>query len=99
MSAECAVEYWSFPPRYDPDYLPERSSRYWFPRRETMPPEERNDLILERLKEITHYAYHASPFYRGKWDEAGFHPDIPVDETPDVDKNNDAETLNLREHA
>ena len=40
-----------------------------------MPPEERNDLILERLKEITHYAYHASPFYRGKWDEAGFHPE------------------------
>jgi len=69
------MEYWSFPPRYDPDYRPEPSSRYWFPRRETMPPEERNARILERLKEITHYAYHASPFYRNKWDEAGFYPE------------------------
>ncbi|GMQ96292.1 MAG: phenylacetate--CoA ligase [Gammaproteobacteria bacterium] len=69
------MEYWSFPPSYDPHYLPDRSSRYWFPRRETMPPEERNVFILERLKEITRYAYQASPFYRNKWHQAGFHPE------------------------
>lgn len=70
-----AMEYWSFPPKYDPDYRPDDSSRYWFPKRETISPEERNHHILERLKEVTRYAYETSPFYRNKWEQAGFHPD------------------------
>jgi len=69
------MECWSFPPRYDAGYLPERAARYWFPRRETMPAAERDRAILERLREVTRYAYAHAPFYRRKWDDAGFHPE------------------------
>jgi phenylacetate-CoA ligase len=69
------VEAWSFPPDYDERYLPPADSRYWFPRRETMPAGERERAILERLKHVCRYAYEHAPFYRRKWDEAGFHPD------------------------
>ena len=62
-------------PRYDERYAPPVGSRYWFPTRETMPPVEREAAILARLKEVTHYAWEHAPFYRRKWDEAGFHPD------------------------
>ena len=50
------MEAWSFPPRYDAHYLPPEGSRYWFPKRETMPPAERDAAILARLKEVTRYA-------------------------------------------
>ncbi len=69
------MEFWSFPPRYDSHYCPDFSSRYWFPERETMDSEVRNQAILERLRLIVKYAYERAPFYRSKWDEAGFHPD------------------------
>ena len=69
------MESWSFPPVYDPHYLPDRAARHWFPRRETMPSAEREKAILARLKELTRYAYQHAPFYRRKWDGAGFHPD------------------------
>lgn len=68
------MEHWSWPPRYDDSYFPEAGSRYWFPRRETMPADEREAAILTRLQEICTYAYEHAPFYRKKWDEAGFHP-------------------------
>jgi phenylacetate-CoA ligase len=69
------MEQWSFPPRYDAGYLPPAQSRYWFPKRETMPAADREKAILERLKQVTRYAWDNAPFYRKKWDEAGFHPD------------------------
>src|SRR2546430_11166500 len=69
------MEYWSWPPRYDDGYRPEAGSRYWFPRRETMPHGDRERAIVQRLREVCGYAYDRSPFYRRKWDEAGFHPD------------------------
>jgi phenylacetate-CoA ligase len=69
------MESWSYPPAYDPHYLPDPASRYWFPRRETMPSAEREKAILARLQQVTRYAYRHAPFYRRKWDEAGFHPD------------------------
>jgi phenylacetate-CoA ligase len=69
------MEQWSFPPRYDADYLPPPQSRHWFPKRETMPAADREKAILERLKQVTRYAWDNAPFYRKKWDEAGFHPD------------------------
>ena len=69
------MEQWSFPPDFDDDYLPEPSSRYWFPQRETMPAPERDRAILIRLREVMRYAYDRSPFYRRKWDDAGIHPD------------------------
>lgn len=68
------MEQWTFPPAYDEHYQPPATSRYWFPRRETMPAGEREGLILERLKEICAYAYEHAPFYRRKWEDAGFHP-------------------------
>lgn len=69
------MEYWSFPPDYDPGYMPDPSSRYWFPARETMPPGDREAAIAERLGAVMRYAYDNSPFYRDKWDRAGVHPD------------------------
>ena len=69
------MESWTFPPRYDPDYLPPPESRYWYPRRETMPAALREQAILERLKQVTRHAWDNAPFYRRKWEEAGFHPD------------------------
>jgi phenylacetate-CoA ligase len=68
------MEQWSFPPAYDEAYLPQPDSRYWFPRRETMPTVEREHAILERLKLVCSYAYDHAPFYRRKWEHAGFHP-------------------------
>ena len=68
------MESWTFPPCYDEDYLPDGSSRYWFADRETMPAVDRDEFIVRRLKEICAYAYERAPFYRCKWDEAGFHP-------------------------
>ncbi|HLB07486.1 MAG TPA: phenylacetate--CoA ligase family protein, partial [Alphaproteobacteria bacterium] len=69
------MEDWQFPPRYNNDYLPDRSAKYWFPVRETMHPAERERAVLERIGAVMRYAYERAPFYRMKWDEAGVHPD------------------------
>ncbi|GAC1594172.1 MAG: phenylacetate--CoA ligase [Candidatus Velthaea sp.] len=69
------MESWSYPPAYDDAYVPPPDSRYWFPERETMPAGERERAILARLQVVCRYAYAESPFYRRKWDEAGFHPE------------------------
>jgi phenylacetate-CoA ligase len=69
------MEEWSFPPRFDSEYSPPAGSRYWFPKRETMPAVDREKAIVERLKQVTHYAWDKSMFYRRKWEQAGFHPD------------------------
>jgi phenylacetate-CoA ligase len=68
------MENWSFPTRYDEDYLPAAGERYWFKTRETMAAGERERAILERLQTVCGYAYEHAPFYKRKWDEAGFHP-------------------------
>lgn len=68
------MEQWSWPPRYDEAYRPAPDQRYWFPRRETMPPEERDEAILARIREVMAYAWDNAPFYRRKWDDAGIHP-------------------------
>ncbi len=69
------MEQWSFPPRFDADYRPPAGSAYWFPKRETMPAGDREKAILERLQQVTRYAFKTSPFYRRKWEAVGFHPD------------------------
>jgi phenylacetate-coenzyme A ligase PaaK-like adenylate-forming protein len=61
------VESWSFPPSYDEGYRPPADQDFWFPERETMEPARRDELILERLKQVCAYAYERSPFYRAKW--------------------------------
>lgn len=68
------MEQWSWPPRYDEGYRPPSTQRAWFPGRETMPAERRDDLILARIREVMGYAWERSPFYRHKWNEAGIHP-------------------------
>lgn len=68
------MESWGWPPLYDDDYLPPANQPYWFPRRETMPEEERNEAILERIRLVMGYAWEHAPFYRRRWDEAGIHP-------------------------
>jgi len=69
------MEFWSWPPRYHPGWRPGPASRYWFPRRETMPPGDRERAIAGRLREVCRHAWERSPLYRRRWDEAGFHPD------------------------
>ncbi len=69
------MEDWSYPPRYDPDYMPDADSRFWFPERETMAAGEREAAILQRLRQVMAHAYEHAPFYRRKWDAAGVHPD------------------------
>jgi phenylacetate-CoA ligase len=68
------MEDWSWPPRYDDSYRPDPGSRYWFKHRETMPAADRDAAILQRLQQLCAYAYEHAPFYKRKWDEAGFHP-------------------------
>ncbi len=68
------MESWSWPPQYDDGYFPPSGSRYWFPRRETMDPAEREQAILQRLREVMQYAYERAPFYREKWRAAGVVP-------------------------
>jgi len=62
-----------WPPEFDDSYIPPSGERYWSPV-ETMPPEERAGVILAKLKRQVEYAYERAPFYREKWDAAGFHP-------------------------
>ncbi len=69
------MESWSWPPAYDESFVPERAQRHWFPRRETISADERDALILERIRAVMRYAYERAPFYRRKWDDAGVHPE------------------------
>jgi phenylacetate-CoA ligase len=68
------LEQWNWPPRYDESYQPPDEQTHWFPRRETMPAEQRDEAILERIQQVMAYAWEHAPFYRKKWDEAGIHP-------------------------
>ena len=65
----------TWPPAYDETYLPPAEQRYWFPQLETMAVEEREALILARLRRVVAWAHERSPFYRRKWDDAGLGPD------------------------
>lgn len=71
---QSGMEEWSWPPAYDEGYRPPVEQRCWFPQRERMPPDQRDELILGRIREVMSYAWEYSPFYRRKWDEAGIHP-------------------------
>lgn len=70
-----AMEMWSWPTRYDEAYHPPPGQPYWFPTRETMPPERREAAIVERIREVMRWCWDRAPFYRRKWAEAGVHPD------------------------
>jgi phenylacetate-CoA ligase len=68
------MECWDWPPKYDRDYRPADDQPYWFPHRETMDPELREAMILQRIQAVMGYAYERAPFYRHKWDAAGIKP-------------------------
>lgn len=48
---------------------------FWDEERETMPPRQREAVILERLQHQLNHAYAHLPFYRRHYDAHGFHPD------------------------
>jgi phenylacetate-CoA ligase len=50
-------------------------SPYWNPKNETMPREELKRLQVLKLRRLTEWAYARAPFYRRRFDAAGFHPD------------------------
>ncbi len=68
------MESWAWPPKYDPDYRPPVDQDHWFPVRETMDPDERDEQILGRIQQVMAYAWDNSPFYRKKWSDAGLEP-------------------------
>ena len=63
-----------WPPKYDRSYVPDPGSEYWDPQAETMPPQEREALVLEKLGHQVRYAYEHSAFYREFWRDAGADP-------------------------
>jgi phenylacetate-CoA ligase len=65
----------SWPPIYDPSYRPALDEPYWQRHEETMSADERRALILAKLQAQIAYCWERSPFYREKWQRAGFHPD------------------------
>ncbi|MGH2499323.1 MAG: phenylacetate--CoA ligase family protein [Candidatus Limnocylindria bacterium] len=68
------MESWTWPARYDESYRPSPDQPYWFPRRETMPPAEREAAVLARIRQVMEYCWERAPFYRRKWEAAGIHP-------------------------
>lgn len=68
------MEAWCWPPTYDDSYRPEQNAVYWFPQRETIDPEERDQHIVTRVRELMAYAQQRSPFYARKWALAGIDP-------------------------
>ncbi|MDO9516890.1 MAG: phenylacetate--CoA ligase [Methanosarcinaceae archaeon] len=48
---------------------------YWNPQIERMPIDELKELQEQKLKELVHYVYQHSPFYRKKFDDAGIKPE------------------------
>ena len=54
--------------------MEERRGRYWDRKRETMPPGERDELILARIRHQLSYAYEKIPFYRRLYDRRGVRP-------------------------
>ena len=46
-------------------------ARFWNEITETMKRDKLDALHLDKLQKLVHYVYEYSPFYRGKFDEAG----------------------------
>jgi phenylacetate-CoA ligase len=68
------MEHWTWPPVYDATYVPPPEQEYWFPFRETMDVEQRENVILERIRQVMDYAFTSSSFYQKKWSDAGIEP-------------------------
>ena len=64
----------SWPPKYDATYVPRDDAEHWDARLETMPPAQRDSVILERLRGQIRYAWEHSGFYREFWRDAPVDP-------------------------
>ena len=62
-----------WPPQYDKSYLPPADREHWDPELETMDPDQRDALVLAKLREQVCYAHQHSPFYQE------LYKDSPVD--------------------
>lgn len=62
-----------WPPQYPASYTPPPGQEYWSPELETMPPEERDRVIMGKLRQQVGYAFANSGFYQE------FYRDAPVD--------------------
>ena len=62
-----------WPPQYLSDYIPPSDQECWSPELETMPPGQRDGIILDKLREQVRYVYRHSGFYRE------FYADVSVD--------------------
>ena len=49
-------------------------ARYWDEHLETMPSEQRDELVLSKVRKTMEWAYERSPFYRKRWAGAGLEP-------------------------
>ena len=62
-----------WPPQYPSDYIPHRDQEHWSPELETMSPDQRDGIVLDKLREQVRYVYRHSGFYRE------FYADVSVD--------------------
>ena len=62
-----------WPPQYPSGYVPPSEQEHWSPELETMPPDLRDGIVLDKLREQVRYVYRNSGFYRE------FYADVPVD--------------------
>ena len=62
-----------WPPQYPTSYTPPSGQEYWWPELETMAPERRDAVVLEKLRQQVRYAFTHSGFYQE------FYRDAPVD--------------------
>ncbi|MDO8308975.1 MAG: AMP-binding protein [Actinomycetota bacterium] len=74
VSESKALEDWTWPPKYDDGYRPVDDQVHWFPVRETMDADERDELLLRRVQQVMSYAWDRSEFYKSKWRDAGLEP-------------------------
>ena len=63
-----------WPPRYPSDYVPNDESEHWDQDLETMPPDQRDLIILQKLRHQIRYAYNNSGFYREFYRDASVDP-------------------------
>src|SRR5712672_3063487 len=75
IARERGADLRSWPPRYEPAYRPGPDEECWLPETERAAPEQRDELILSKLRGQVRWAWERSPFYRRKWKEAGVSPD------------------------
>src|SRR5205823_4618307 len=75
IARERGVDLRAWPPKYDAGYRPRPDEPCWLPEVERARPEEREDLILAKLRAQVRWAWEKSPFYRRKCDEGGVSPD------------------------